>query len=443
MTRTRVNIIAIAVVSAALLFYAINQLVLSVVRDAGYPLTLPLEETGGLTANKQVTVNGVIVGEVTSLSLTNTGVDARLRIDPGKEIPTNSQVVVLRRSVIGEHAVDFLPRGEPQDFYEPGDRIEAGSVTTPPKIEPLLSLVESRVKNVDPEQFGALTAELADTVRGRRDDIGTLISDATTFSEALAENEAAFDRLFATLRPVTAELAANREAVAGVFAETASAVEALGAIRSDLERLLTEAPPVLTEFGETSQQAGPDIGCLNRDLAATATYLNAPPRRANIEKTLRFNQWFFRGVDVGGPIFEPTGAPWARVRLLLPPRQPPAESYLPEKRPIEEILPGGACAHPLGRGAPAATQPGWAKVIPEAEVVPPPNARVNRVAFAERDGAAGPQPEDEDDRDRQVAAADDAEAGTLPATGPAVVPLAGLALLGAGAALATRLRAQR
>lgn len=419
MSRTFVNLIAVSVASAVLILFAVTQLVATAILDNGYPLDIELPRADGLLPDKEVTYNGVGIGQIEAVQLTDEGVLVSMRIDEGVQIPTEHDVVILRSSPIGEQAIDFRPIGEvteATEFYEPGDRAIAQSVVLPPPVQDLLELASDVFGPVDPDNAGTVVAELADTVRGRRDDVRSFMSDSARFSAAVADNGDAYDRLFASSRIVNRTLAENRDTLARLITESADATSILSDMRADFEGLLVEAPPTLNLASDLVEGGQANLSCVIDDFASFNEYMAAPRQLENGAEALRVNQWFFEAFNIFSPQ-DSYGLPWQRVHVVMEP-EPPPESYLPAKRPIPDILPGGACASPFGEGAAAATQAGYAKRVPEARVIPPAD---NRLTPVRRDVTATSTPPG------QTASPRGPGSGSLPATGAGVLPM----LLGA------------
>lgn len=374
--RTLVNIVAIAAASAALLLYAFTRLLVGAFYDTAYPISVVLSESGGLLAGQEVTLSGRVIGRVEDVRLEGDAVVAELAIHQGEEIPADVSVTVLRRSPIGEQAIDLRPPGSGQGgagaVLEPGARITALEAVTPVPVQRLLELANEVFAPIDPERAGVLVAELADAVRGRRDDLRGLIADSARFSEAIAAGEADIERFFSASRRVNAALAEAREPLARSIGDMADATEILVRIREDFRELLNEAPPVLGTLTDVVGRSQANLSCGIRSFANLNSRLASDETIEDLEEALRLNQWFFVGFDLGGPR-DPAGRVWNRI-LFIPPQEAAPDSYLPDKRPIPDILPGGACVSPFGAGAPAATQPGFTPVTVENEVVPPGDA---------------------------------------------------------------------
>lgn len=392
-SRTVVNLVAVIVASAVLVLYLFTQLIAGAVLQNTYPLFVELPNAGGLIPTKEVTYRGVSVGVVDDVVLSGEGVRVQLGIDRGVRIPREVEIVVLRRSAVGEQAIDLRPPRRVTDatsFYEPEDTlVPLGEPVLPPRPQDLLVLADRVFAPVDPESASTVVAELANAVEGRRDDIRAFMADSASFSEAVADNGPAYDRLFAASRVVNASLAENRETLARLLTDLADGAQLLEDLRPDLEGVLASAPPALDLVSGLLERGQADLSCDFRYLANLNEYVARPENLANAAEALRVNQYFFQGFE-RSLVADPRGFNWARLHMVSEP-QPPPSSYLPERRPIPDILPGGACDSPFGAGAPSATQAGYTVAVPEVQIVRPPNDRTEG-GFGGASGGPGTGP---------------------------------------------------
>jgi len=366
-SRVAVNLLAVALVSGVLLLYAFSSLLAGALTEDTYPLEVLLPESGGLLAAQEVTLSGRVVGRVNDVRLEQQGVVAVLGINNGEEIPSDARVTVLRRSPIGEQALDFRASDSPSAPLQPGDRIAAFDAVTPVPVQRLLEKADDLLDPVDGARAGVLIAELADTFRGRHDDVRSLIVDSGRLSEALAANQTDIARFFEHSAVVNTALARSRTALARSIGQMADASSALVRMRADFEGLLREGPGVLDQVTSVVAPNAANLTCLLSDFGDLNSYMAEPEQIENLEEALRLNQYFFKGSELGAPR-DPDGRVWVRIKFLAPNEKQP-DSYLPDKRPIPDILPGAACASPLGAGVDAPSQPGYEPRVADAKFV--------------------------------------------------------------------------
>ena len=450
---TRINLIAVALFSAALILYAVTQLLQAFVLDDSYPLYAELPKASGLRENKEVTYNGHPVGRVRAVTATDNGARVEMAMEAEVKIPLDVNVVVLRRSPIGEQALDIRPV-EPasaaddatqfvaQEFYEPGSTIDINALVLPPEVQELFETAVRVLAPVDAENTGALVSELADTVRGRKEDIRSMIRDSADLSEAIADEGEDYDQFFESSRVVNGELAEHRETLAGLFTDLRQATTVLSDGRDEFEELLVAAPPVLTEVADFVDQAQPNIACTLDDFADLNEMVAQPDTLDAAAEALRHNRLFFVGFESATGM-DYRGHNWFRVHVEGQQQGPPPDSYLPDGRRVKPVLPGGACSSAFGPGAGAATQAGFELRVPKARIIRPRDDRSDR-SIGEADeepqaaapgGSSGSAPPP-----RTLASTPLSPAGTLPATGGDPVPLLvfGLAMVGSGTVIIRR-----
>jgi virulence factor Mce-like protein len=431
--QTLVNLIAVALASAALLLYAATTLLAQAILTTDYELVVELDRADGLLADKEVTYNGVGIGRIDRIQLAEERTRVTMRIDRDVRVPVDHDIVVIRSSPIGEQALDFRPFGEVTDssrFLEPGDVAQPREVVMPPPIQGLLELADEVFEPLDKANTALVVSELADAVRGRRDDIRGLLRDSARFSESIADSGADYDRLFASSRVVNRALAENRDTLARIITESADATTILSDIRTEFEGLLVDAPLAVNQVSDLVEAGQANISCIVDDLGALAAYSAQPRQLENASEALRHNQWFFQAFNVltARSMF---GDPWQRVHVVIE-DEPPPQSYLPEKRPIPATLPGGACDSPFGPGAPAAQQAGFELRVPDGRVIAPDDDRA--IPFRRGIGLT-PAAARAGTPTGTAASPAVTPTGPLPATGGALLPLLlGGLLLGVGTA---------
>lgn len=389
-----VNLVAVAVAAVALLTYAAAQLLAGAVFDERYTLYAELPRGGGLLPDKEVTYNGHGIGQVTDMTLVGEVVRLRLAIENGVRVPEDVDVVVQRSSAIGEQVLDIRPRGEITEattFVAPGDTLAITDLRLPPEVQELLALAQRVFEPIDEQTAGAVVAELADVLRGRGDDLRSILRDSATLSEQLADAGGEFDRFFASSRIVNRTLAENRDTLAGLIGDIADATTILSDMRAEFEGVLAAAPPTLALTGDLVARSQPNLSCSLRDLANLNAYVARPDVLHNAAESLRLNRLFFDAFDTLTQT-DPWGGHWQRLRFEL--RDEGLGEHYDPKRPTPPILPGGACSSPFGPGAPAATEPGHVPLVTDTSVIAPADDRAEPVRRPARDDVSAADPDD-------------------------------------------------
>ncbi|MDT5321502.1 MAG: phospholipid/cholesterol/gamma-HCH transport system substrate-binding protein [Mycobacterium sp.] len=119
-----------------------------------------LPESGGLLPNQDVTLRGVLIGRVKSVTFTDTGVEALAAIDADVRVPNDSVVRVSALSPAGEQYLDFRPANDRGPALTDGSVIGENQTTVPVSLAQLLAGADGALAQLDPRRLGAITDEL-------------------------------------------------------------------------------------------------------------------------------------------------------------------------------------------------------------------------------------------------------------------------------------------
>lgn len=141
-------------------------------------VTVDLPEAGGLYRFGNVTYRGIRVGKVTSVELTDGGVQARLAIDGSYRIPTDLTAEVRSVSAVGEQYVDLLPRTDSPPYLYDGAIIERRDTAVPQPVGPMLDKLSALVDTIPKDDLRRLLDEMFAGVNGAGYDLDSLLTSA-------------------------------------------------------------------------------------------------------------------------------------------------------------------------------------------------------------------------------------------------------------------------
>lgn len=236
-----------------------------------YVVTMELPRTGGLYGGALVTYRGTEVGQVQSIHLTDTGVEATLSLKSGVDIPSDLRAEVHSQTAIGEQFVELLPRNGTSPPLKNGAVIQSAATSIPPDINALLAaandglqaIPHDNLKTVIDESYTAVGglgpelsrivdggANLAIDARKNLDPMVALIDRLQPVLDSQTNTSAAIQAWASQLATVTTELQTHNRAVAGVIDEGAPA---LGEARRLVDRLQPTLPTLLANLVSVSQ----------------------------------------------------------------------------------------------------------------------------------------------------------------------------------------------
>jgi phospholipid/cholesterol/gamma-HCH transport system substrate-binding protein len=168
------------------------------VMDETYTVVAHFPDSGGIFAGGEVTYRGVRVGEVTSLELTDAGVDLNMDIDNAyNTIPADTLAIVGNRSAVGEQYVELQPQTDSEPYLSDDSEIATENTRTPIKVQTLLTNLSNTVESVDKQALKTTVTEMGKAFEGTGQDLGRIIDSGNSFIEQANEN---FDVTTALIR---------------------------------------------------------------------------------------------------------------------------------------------------------------------------------------------------------------------------------------------------
>jgi virulence factor Mce-like protein len=125
-----------------------------------YHVRVQLAQSGGLLPNQDVTLRGVPVGRVQSVSVDGDKVVAIADIDDGVHIPVGGDVRVAALSAAGEQYLDFLPTTDKGPYLTDGAVVSPDRTSTPVPLATLLDHLNGPLQQLDPAKLKAIENEL-------------------------------------------------------------------------------------------------------------------------------------------------------------------------------------------------------------------------------------------------------------------------------------------
>jgi phospholipid/cholesterol/gamma-HCH transport system substrate-binding protein len=352
--RVSVNVLTVLVVSAMVVVGAFLTYVSGVVFDDSYEVQVAMPDAGGVLPGQEVTLLGQAVGLVEEVEVVEGGVLLTLSINGDQTVPREADVQVLRRSPIGEQAVDFQPLEAGWAGAEPGTLVEPREATVPAPVPFLLEQTVALFEAMEVDDVSTLVRELALGLDGRGERLRNLNRDSLELNRTLVSGIPEFERLIDTSGPVLEALREHRHDLASAFGSGADLTEVFAEQRPNVEQLLGTGERALDQLDVFTRNTQANLGCLMRDvtelnelLLGPSTYDGANPglydsKLDEFERMLVNNRFFF---DLGFHIISQpdpqTGLGWTRVHMLLEEEEDAAR--FEERRPTLEVRPGAAC----------------------------------------------------------------------------------------------------
>jgi phospholipid/cholesterol/gamma-HCH transport system substrate-binding protein len=316
--RLAVNLGVVLLLFVVTVGWVVTSVIGPQVTGGQFTVTADFAQSGGVFTNQEVTYRGVLVGRVGDLELNEDGVDIELLIDGEWEgrIPAGSIARIQSKSPVGEQFVNLTPAGPSADTLSDGDRIAREDTELPVDFQELLATLDRVLADVPPEASRRVINELAAGLRGRGDDIATILGSLGTLADTFADVVPEEQRLLDSSTRAGAEFLRTRDAFAAAIRAADRVTAGIGDEPEELRALFAANDRVARAGIRLLARRGDDfesgVGAL-ADLVAFQL-----EQRAQIEGTLRYVPDFLHAVeDASVPWRSPDGRRFYRIRVGL------------------------------------------------------------------------------------------------------------------------------
>jgi virulence factor Mce-like protein len=362
------NLVVFTAIALALIAYGVVDLL-------GNPFTSPTRvaavfpDASGLDPNFTVELNGVTVGTVSSVSLVRNGAEVDMSLDPGVKVPSDVVASIGIANDLGEQVVELTPRhGGRVPPLRSGAIVPVDRGDIPVEVGQVVASATKLLRAIPSGRLNQLLSELAQALQGQSANIKTIIAASTSFSRQFLQYRDQFEELLRNSPPVMNAVSAAGPQLTQALANTEAMVTVLAQEKTYVEGDVSNGQAAVGTLGQLTTNQAPDLACLIHDFSQLNANLDQPQNLSNLSSTLSLNQYFFHAVTsvavVGNAralVSNESANPdqtILRTRLLLPPPQPPGDTYATPVA-LPPVRPGAACDTELGDGVGAASQPGF------------------------------------------------------------------------------------
>jgi phospholipid/cholesterol/gamma-HCH transport system substrate-binding protein len=239
-----------------------------------FAVTALVPAASGLYPGASVDYRGVVVGHVTSLVLSPTGVKLELAISPGTRIPDNGVAKIKQLSALGEQYIDFQPARAGGSYLHAGSVIPASRIALPTPIGNALVDLSTLLNSVNGSDLQTFESWLTSAFIGTGPGLHQIITTGQELFNSLA-----------AAQPETVNLVVDGntdlhtlEATSGdfqTFAQgLASFTKQLATSNGDLHDLINNASAAANTVGPFLASNNPTIAALIASFATDAQAAN-------------------------------------------------------------------------------------------------------------------------------------------------------------------------
>lgn len=271
------------VIGVACSYYVLSNVLGPRAITAAMTVTVRMPDTGGLTAQSQVTYRGVGVGEVADIQLDpeGAGVRVRLELDPDTRIPHDTTAVVTQQTPMAIVRLDLRPDGEDPPYLRDGSVIPGQHTRRPLPLERLLVEFMEVADSLPAEDVAVIGDALATGLNGATPELIRILDNSQTLLRFAGERTPQLRRLADHGRQLLGD-SGDR------LRRTATAMRQLtGALREQepaIRGLLHDVPDPARRVARMMTENQPALTTLLGNLVTTAQLVSV--RAPAVEQTL-------------------------------------------------------------------------------------------------------------------------------------------------------------
>jgi phospholipid/cholesterol/gamma-HCH transport system substrate-binding protein len=224
-----------------------------------YTVTVDLAKSGNLYPNSNVTYRGAEVGRVTTVRLTDTGVQADLSLDSDVPIPSDLDAEVHSVTAVGEQYVDLLPRNGTSPPLKDGDVIQRDRTSIPPDISSLLDAANRGVEAIPNDSLKTVIDESYTALAGLGPEFARLVKGGTTLAIDARKNLDAIVTLVEDSAPVLDSQTDTADSIHAWAANLATMTQQLRTEDAGLAGVLEKGPGALDETRQLIDRLNPTL----------------------------------------------------------------------------------------------------------------------------------------------------------------------------------------
>lgn len=235
-----------------------------------YTVTAELPSTGGLYRHSNVTFRGTNVGVVESVSLTPTGVAAKMSIAKDYDIPADVDVAVRSVSAVGEQFIDLVPHENSSGdaHLVNGDVIPVDRATVPQEVGALLDQADVLLASISDTRLQTVVDEAFNAFNGSGPDLQHLIDSTRLFVQEANANSGPTKQLLDELGPLLDTQVVTSDAIRSWTRNMVTFTDQLRVSDPDLRALMEKGPGAAAEAEQLLQDLRPTVPLLLANLVS-------------------------------------------------------------------------------------------------------------------------------------------------------------------------------
>jgi phospholipid/cholesterol/gamma-HCH transport system substrate-binding protein len=218
-------------------------------------------DASGLAAGDSVTIAGIDMGTVTSLSLEGTHILVAFDVKHGGHLGSRTSASISTATALGTRELSLTPAGT--GTLAPGTTIPLGRTTVPYNLTEVLSTLTTQAGQVNAGQLADAFTTIAATLQNAPPSLRSALSGVSALSQTIASRDSALSGLVSNAASVSDVLAARSQQVGTLMTAGNQLLATLEERRDQIRELLVTITLVAEQVKglatDNSRQLGPAL----------------------------------------------------------------------------------------------------------------------------------------------------------------------------------------
>ena len=249
-----------------------------------YDMSAVFEDATGVLKGDAVKIAGVDVGRVTGTDIKDGKAVLSFNVDTDVQLPTDSEVAIRWRNVLGQRFVYIYP-GDDDQVWDEGDTIPLSHTNDVADIGEFLNRVGPILKAIDPEQANAFLDAVNTALANNEENVQSLLDAGASLASDLSERDGHIARTIENADTIMEAFASQDDQIASIIDDLDNVSGVLARRTDDVNRLVTNFADVQDQLDELLATSGSNIDATIGSLDAVTGTLAS--NKTNLARTLR------------------------------------------------------------------------------------------------------------------------------------------------------------
>ena len=249
-----------------------------------YDMRAEFEDATGVMKGDAVKIAGVDVGRVTGTEIKDGKAVLSFNVDKGIQLPTDSEVAIRWRNVLGQRFLYLYP-GDDAEVWDEGDTVPLSHTNDVADIGEFLNRVGPILKAIDPEQANAFLDAVNTALASNEDNVRTLLDAGASLASDLSERDGHIARTIGNADTIMEAFASQDDQIASIIENLDDVSGVLARRTDDVNQLVTNFADVQDQLDELLATSSSNIDATIGSLDSVSSTLSS--NQKNLARTLR------------------------------------------------------------------------------------------------------------------------------------------------------------